>query len=229
MTRMFVAPFLTVAVAAGLVTLSAPAIAQPPGKGFGKDFGKKDGPDRGGQGDAVRTLESELAKLKALEADLEAKLKQLKGPAPKHDAPHGAGGLVRPGGFGPPGPGGFGPPGSFGGRGPGGPGEHARGHEPKGGPHHRMSGAVQGVVRAASNLSPQQLKEVISALEHLQAQKHRAEAPAPRSADRPSFRPEGRPEARPAGRSGASSNDQILERLDRLARELDEIRRAVRK
>jgi uncharacterized protein (UPF0335 family) len=91
-----------------------------------------------------------------------------------------------------------------------------------------MSGAVHGVVRAASSLSAAQLKEVISALEKLQAEKLRAEAPAPRSAERPSFRPESRPTP-PSGRPSASSNDQILERLDRLARELDEIRRAVRK
>jgi len=227
---MFVAPLMAVAVATSLVTFADPAVAQP-GKGFEKGKGK--GFDKGGPGggDAVKTLEAELAKLKSLEADLESKLKQLKGPAPKQPAGPGPGGFGRPGGFG---PGGFGPPmlfawgkekekdrgpGSFGP--PGGWGE-------RGGSKGAFPGAVQGVVRAASGLSAEQLKEVIAALQKLQSEKQRAAAPAPRSSERPSYRPEPRPTPKTESRPSAS-NAQILEKLDRLARELDEIRRAVRK
>jgi len=255
MTRKVLAPFMSVAVAAGLVFIADPAIAQPPGKGGfdkGKGFDKWKGSEKG-SGDAVRTLEAELAKLKALEAEVESKLKSMKSEGRKQPMPPAPGGFGRPGGFGPPSgfgpPGGFGPgkggPGSFGppgmgglSRGPGGMGGLTREHEMHGGSHHGMSGAVHGIVRAASGLSSEQLKEVIAALQKLQSEKHRATAPAPRAFERPGSRPEGRPtpptsrsEARPtpAGRPGASTNEQILERLDRLARELDEIRRAVRK
>ncbi|VTU02465.1 unnamed protein product [Gemmataceae bacterium] len=261
MIRMLVAPMMSVAVAAGLVSFAGPAVAQPPGKGKGFDkkdwfekkdgfekggFGKKDGfekkgPERG-SGDPLRALEADLAKLKSLEADLEAKLKQLKSPA-RAPEPKAKDGPRGPGGFG---PGGFGPPGGFGrgGFGPGGfgPPGMSRGEPSRGTPgsgRGAASGAVQGVVRAASGLSAAQLKEVIKALEKLESEKLRAER-SPSRPERPSFappsrpepkagpRPEGRPAPRTEGRPG-SSNDQILERLDRLARELDEIRRAVRK
>ncbi|WP_439631432.1 hypothetical protein [Gemmata sp.] len=256
MIRMLVAPMMSVAVAAGLVSFADPAVAQPPGKGKGSDkkdwFEKKDGFEKGGfekrgpergPGDPLRALEADLAKLKSLEADLEARLKQLKSPArapePKaKDGPRGPGGFNPPAGFGPPGgfgrggfgPGGFGPPGM------------SRGEPSRGGPgsgRGAASGAVQGVVRAASGLSAAQLKEVIQALEKLEAEKLRAER-SPSRSERPSFGPpqrpepkggprsEGRPAQRAEGRS-SGTNDQILERLDRLARELDEIRRAVRK
>ncbi|MBA4189482.1 MAG: hypothetical protein C0467_15950 [Planctomycetaceae bacterium] len=238
MIRIFVAPLVAIAVATSLVAFADPAVAQP-GKGFEKGKGK--GFDKGGPGggDAVKTLEAELAKLKSLEADLESKLKQLKGPAPKQPAGPGPGGFGRPGGFGPPAMGGFGPPMPFGwgkekekDRGPGSFGPPG-GWGERGGSKGAFPGAVQGVVRAASGLSAEQLKEVIAALQKLQSEKQRAAAPTPRSSERPGYRPEGgRPEGRPAPKTESRpsvSNAQILERLDRLARELDEIRRAVRK
>jgi hypothetical protein len=256
MIRKLVAPVMAVAVAAGLVVFADPAIAQPPGfGGKGKGgFDKGKGSDKGGPGgDAVRTLEAELARLKALETEVESKLKQLKsGPGgkggfePKGPPPKGKGefepkGPPPKGGFepkGPMGPGGFGPPGGFGwGRGGFGPmghggfgphqggwGEHARGPESHGGSSHGSSQAVHGIVRAASHLSSAQLKELIGALHKLEAEKSRAAAPAPRTFERPAPRSELRPTP-----SGRSSNDQILERLDRMAREIEEIRRSLRK
>lgn len=247
--RFAVGAALAAAVAAGLVASADPAGAQPPGfaKGFDKgkggfdkgfekkgpgkkefdkkDFDKKDfdkkGPDRERGGpDAVRALEAELAKLRAAEGEIEAKLRQLKG-EPKKGPAGGPGGRPGMGGFG-------GPPGGFGRGGPGMPGG------PDGGPGRGgMGGAggppgmVQGLVRAANALSPEQLRELIGELERLRAEKQRTAAPAPWPKDRP----EGRPAAgsRPEPRSGGPSQDEILRKLDQLSREIEEIRRSIRR
>jgi hypothetical protein len=269
-SRKVFGPVLAAAVVTGLVAFGNPALAQPPGKGkdFGKGFVKKDfdkkGPDRGGPGaDAARSLEAELARVKALEAEIEARLRQLKSPAPapkgpKEPAPAPKGPEAArgpegrgPGGFGPPAfggfgpgrghgmPGGFGPP-AFGGFGPGRGHGMPGGFGPGGPPSETGRGssrtAVEAVVQAASRLSGEQLREVIRALERLQHEKQHAAAPAPRG-PQPPARPEARPEPpRPApqapraeGRSAASSNAQILEKLERLSREIDEIRRSIKR
>lgn len=241
-SRFVIGSGLALAAAASLVAFADPALAQPgkdKGKEFGKDFGKgfeKKGPDKKGEpgiGDAVRTLEAELAKLKALEKDLEGKLKQLKDsprgpkgpdvkgpPAKEPEGRKGPEGFGRgPGGFGPPGmpgfgrgAGGFGPPGGFG-RGPGGPG-----------------GSVDGIVRMAGGLSAEQLRELIGALDKLRAEKQKATAPAPRpkGGERPEARPGERPKGGPEGRPGGGQ-EEILRKLEQLTREIEEIRRAIRR
>lgn len=233
--RFAVGGALTAAVAVALAAFADPVLAQQgKGKGGGfekkgfekkefdkkegerKEFDRKDrerkdvekkevekkGPDRGGSGEALRALEAELARLKEREADLEARLRQLrdaqKGP-PAGPRGFGPGGMPGMGGFGRGGPGGFGPgmPGGFGRGGAGGP--------------------VEGITRAAGNLSVEQLREVIGALDKLRAEKERAAAPAPR------------PKERPEGRPGGASQDEILRKLDQLTREIEEIRRAIRR
>jgi hypothetical protein len=235
---------IVAAVATGMVVFSDPAVAQPPGGkgGFEKGgFDKKDGPGKRDQtatpGDPVKTLEAELAKLKAAEADLEAKLHHLKTPpvppappAPPAGPPGGGPGFGPPGGFG---PGGFGPPGGFGrggqgvgpggggfGRGPGGGGFGFGGNRGFGGPGGPSRGE-EAIARMASEMSAAQLKEVIETLVRLHAEKVRAEAPPPRPKDGERSRTETRPSANP--------QEEILKRLDQLSKELDEIRRAIRK
>jgi hypothetical protein len=255
--RVVVGPVIVAAVAAGLVLLSGQSPAQQPGdkgfekkkefekkkgfegkKGFekkgsgkgerGPGFEKKDGP---GGGEAVRVLEAELRKLREVEADLEAKLHQLRGdqdvrrPGPETRGPDGRG------------PGGFGPPGGMGGRGPGfgmggpggrgfgmgGPGGGGRGG-PMGGPGHPNF----------EQMSPDQLSQVIGHLQQILEQKTRQQAPQPRTVERgrearpEGQRPGGRTEGRGEDRRGPSQDD-VMRRLDQLSRELDEIRRAIRK
>jgi hypothetical protein len=239
LSRIVVAVVLLVA-SVGMLQVASSVWAQPPGfdkgKGFDKDFEK--GFDKGkgfekGKGvdrqtdksrtppsttDPVKSLEDDLAKLKALEADILAQLKKLK-EAPAAPAPAPVAGPDRrgPGGFGPGngGPGGFGPggfgPGGFGFRGPGGEGGMPRG----------MPWLAQGITRAFQSMSADQLKEVIGELEKLRVEKLRAAAPTPRPMER-SGRPEGRPEP-------GSQNDEILKRLDRLSQELDDIRKSLKR
>lgn len=237
LARRFAVGSAVFATVAALIAFADPALAQPPGKGkggFDKDKGgfEKKGPEKKefekkiepGPGDAVRTLESELQKLKAIEADLEAKLRQLraaqpapKGPAPTPTQPGLPGGFGR-GGFGPgqPGmPGGFGGFGGFGGG--------------RGG----MGSPVEGIVRAANGLPVEQIRELIGALDKLRAEKERA-APAPRPMERPGARPNPQPEPRPTPTpgqrpGGGASNEEILRKLEQLTREIEEIRRAIRK
>ena len=214
--RLVIGAAIVAGVAAGLAAWTDPVLAQPPGgKGkfdFGKDgfekkfdkkgFDKKDSDkgSRGASSDPIKALEADLAKLKAAEADIEAKLKQLK----KADEPEPRRGFERGGGFGPGGRG-FGPPGGFG-RGSGRPGGGSRG----------MSGVAEGITRAANALSPAQLKEVIEDLEKLRAEKLRAEAPSPRAKGGERRRTE-------------SSDDAILRRLDQLSKELDELRKSIKR
>jgi hypothetical protein len=222
--RLVIGAAIVAGVAAGLVACADPVLAQPPGgKGkfdFGKDgfdkkgfdkkgFDKKDS-DRGPRGtssDPIKGLEADLAKLKAAQADIEAKLKQLK----KDDEPE-------------PRRGGFGPPGGFGGRGPGGPG-FGRGPGRPGGGSRGMSGVAEGITRAANTLSATQLKEVIEDLQKLRAEKLRAEAPSPRAKGGERSRPEARPESRPS----QSSQDAVLKRLDQLSKEIDELRKSIKR
>jgi hypothetical protein len=220
--RLVIGAAIVAGVAAGLVAYADPVLAQPPGgKGkfdFGKDgfdkkgfdkkgFDKKDF-DKGSRGtssDPIKALEADLAKLKAAEADIEAKLKQLK----KADEPEPRRGFERGGserpGFGAPGGRGFGPPGGFGGRGSGGPGG-SRG----------VSGVAEGITRAASRLSAAELKEVIEDLQELRAEKLRAEAPSPRAkgGDR---------------RRSESPDDAILKKLEQLSKEIDELRKSIKR
>ena len=241
--RAVVGPVIVAAVAAGLVLLSGQAPAQPEGKGAkkgfdgkkgfekkgfekkdggkgGPGFGKKDGPG----GDAVRVLESELRKLREMDEDLEAKLHQLRG-GQHPGQPHPPGG---PGmhGFG------MGGPGHMGGgmHGPGGPGMHGFGMW--GGMH---GGPMGGFGHPNfERMSTDQLRQLIGHLQHVLDQKTREQAPQPRTAERgretrpESARPGARTEGRTEGRQGPSQDD-IMRRLDQLSRELDEIRRAIRK
>jgi len=238
LSRIAVAVVLFVA-SVGMLQVANSVWAQPPGfdkwKGVDKDFEK--GFDKGkgfekGKGvdrqtdksrtppptDPVKSLEADLEKLKALEADILAQLKKLK-EAPAAPAPAPVAGPDRrgPGGFGPGngGPGGFGPggfgPGGFGFRGPGGEGGMPRG----------MTWLAQGIARAFQSMTVDQLKEVIGELENLRAEKLRAAAPTPRPMER-SGRPEGRPEP-------GSQNDEIIRRLDRLSQELDDIRKSLKR
>jgi hypothetical protein len=235
-SRIVVAVVLLVA-SVGMLQVASSVWAQPPGfdkgKGVDKDFEK--GFDKGkgfekGKGvdrqtdksrtppptDPVKSLEADLEKLKALEADILAQLKKLK-EAPAAPAPAPVAGPDRrgPGDFGPGGrgPGGFGP-GGFGFRGPGGPG--GEGGMPRG-----MTWLAQGIARAFQSMTADQLKEVIGELEKLRVEKLRAAAPTPRPMER-SGRPEGRPEP-------GSQNEEILKRLDRLSQELDDIRKSLKR
>lgn len=216
-----------------LVSLSPSVQAQPPGFGKGKGF------DKGGKGfdkakdferpvekkssssdDAVKNLENDLAKLKALEADILSQLKKLKEPAAAPKTPPVAGGdrfwpgERGPGKF----PGGFGP--NFDGPiGPGfGRGEAWGGFRPGAREGFGGPGLVQGIARTLSSLSGDQLKELIAELEKVRAEKTRTPAPAPRAKDRPDTRP-----------GASTSNEEILKRLDRLTREIDELRQSLRK
>lgn len=222
--RLAVGSALAVAVATALVAFAEPAAAQPgqekgKGKGKGKDFEKGfEKKAEPGRDEVVRALEAELTKMKTMQEEIEAKLKQLKA-AQQPNPPTGPGGFGPGGGRGFSGPGGgfgFGPGGGFGfdrggpggARGPGGMG-------PGGNP------PVEGIVRAASGMSPEQLRELIGALDKLRAEKERASAPAPRPKEGP-----GRPDSRPG--AGGPSQEDILRKLDQLSREIEEIRRAVR-
>jgi hypothetical protein len=173
--RIMFAPVML--LSAAWLTAEAPSIlAQPPGfeKGKGSEKGKRS--ERSVEKapaptpvDPIKSLEEDLAKLKALEADIQAQLKKLKeqpptvpepipptpfagpGPGPGPGGPMGPGGSGRgPGGKGQGGPGGFGGglgggPGGFGGGlggGPGGFGGGGQGFVP-GGPS-GFGGGAQG-------------------------------------------------------------------------------------
>jgi hypothetical protein len=235
MVRIFqiaVVPFVLLLASAGLVAVAPAILAQPPefdkGKGFDKDkkfdkdkgFEKKKGFDRPAEKappspsttDAVKSLEADLEKLKALEADIQAQLKRLKEtPAAPTPVPPAAPDERGPGGRG---PGGFGP-GGFGFRGPGGVG----GGMPRG-----SLWLAQGISRAFQSMTADQLKEVIAELEKLRLEKLRAVAPVPRPK-------EGRsePEGSRAGTPGKSESDEILKRLDRLSQELEDIRKSLKR
>ena len=229
--RKVVAPALLLAASACLTSVGPNLMAQPPfGGGKVKDFDKSKVKDfekfkeKAPSVDAVKKLEADLEKLKALEADIQAQLKKLKQestPEPKRAAPKEEFGRGRESGrFS-----GFGP-GGFGGFGPGGFGGFGRGR-PMGGDMPREGGMAHGVAHAFSFMSTDQLKEFIVELEKLRAEKLRAAAPEPRRAEQ-----QGRSGGRPGPGADrpvapAPANAEILNRLDRLSRELEEIRNSL--
>lgn len=242
--RCVVAPVGLLIASAALVSVAPSILAQPPGvpgfeKGKDKDkakekdkgIGKKDGKLR--PAEQLKDLEADLAKLKTLEADLQSQIEKLKEtstpPTAKESAaregrgkgdqfenrpgPRGFGGQDRSG---PPGRGG--PP--FGlERGGFGPAGLERGRE-----FQRFAGPEMAHLtgRMLSFMSAEQLKEVIEELEKLRAEKLRAAAPQPREKDQPRSREGARP-------STPTQNEEILKRLDRLSREIDEVRNSLKK
>jgi hypothetical protein len=176
------------AVAAGLVALAGSATAQPPGfgkggRGFDKDRGpeRKADPERKPEpaADQVKALEDKLARLKAEEAELAAKLKELKGGAAK-PAPAG--------------------PGEFGLRfgGPGMGNWDFRGGFGPGFPFDRME--------------VDQLKDLMAALQKALDAKAKPGAKEPVKPAKP-----------------AADQDEVLKRLDKLSKELEEVRRSIKK
>jgi len=215
LSRLVIGPALVVAFAAGIVVVSETVSAQPPGFGRGfdkekdRDFEKGDkgkGKDKGFEkgdkerkaeptpADPVKTLEAELARVKAEEAALEAKLKRAKEAAARPAAPAefprgGPGGMGGFGGF--PGGGAGGgrggsEPGGFGGGGPGG-----------------------GFGGSFDRMTVEQIKELMGQLQKALDEKLKALAP-PRV-------------------PGANSQDEVLKRLDKLSKELEEIRKSIRR
>ncbi|MBA4064997.1 MAG: hypothetical protein C0501_15050 [Isosphaera sp.] len=181
--------------AAVALALTAPAAAQPPfakGRGFDRDRGPEQKPAPAGKpdpavADQVRAIEEKLARLKEAEADLTAKLRELKG------------GPAKPGG-----PGGFGP-GDFGFRfgGPGMGNWDFRGGFGPGFPFDRMD--------------TDQLKDLMGALQ--KALDAKAKAGAGKDPVKDPVKP-----AKPA-----ANQDEVLKRLDQLSKELDELRRSIKR
>jgi hypothetical protein len=172
--------------AAVALVLAAPAAAQPPfakGRGFDRDRGPEQKPAPAGKpdpavADQVRAIEEKLAKLKEAEAELTAKLRELKG------------GPAKPGG-----------PGDFGFRfgGPGMGNWDFRGGFGPGFPFDRMD--------------TDQLKDLMGALQKALDAKAKAGA--------------GKDPVKPA--EPAANQDEVLKRLDQLSKELDELRRSIKR
>jgi|GEM_PF-3735695 len=203
------------AVAAILFAGAGAAFAQPPGGPGRPGPGgpeKKDGPRREvrDQKDArpAEGLERELQMLRARQAEIEAQLKKAReGGGEKRDEPRREEGK-RPDGppmgrgpFGPGGPGGgFGPRGGFG----------------VGGPPGFVG---PGMNLPLENMSPEQIKQLIGRLQEvLEAKSRGAEAKKP-GGDQPKKADAPRP----------ANNEEILKRLERLNKELDEILRSLGK
>ena len=235
-SRLIVVPVVLFAATA-LLTASSSILAQPPGfdkskfKDFdkaGKGFDKAKGSDKVPEKapaptpvavDPVKNLEADLAKLKALEADILAQLNKLKQapaapeavPQPPAKGPGARGFEGRPAfpgsgfrlpGFGPPAGFGLGRPGGF-----------------PGGPMHGQANVSQGIARAFHFMSADQLKDLIAELEKVRAEKLHAAAEAPQPRERP-----GRP-----GAPAAPTNEEILRKLDRLSQEIDDLRKSLKK
>ena len=230
-SRLVFGPVVVAVIAAGLVIAADPASAQPPGFGKGKGFQKdkgfpkdkafpkeqgfpkqKDGEKRGEaneRAEALKRLEAELDRVKAHEAELQAKMRELRGEVRGGERPNqfdrdGRGGPM--GGFGRGGPGGFGRGGPGG---PGGPGGFGRG--PMGGfggpPFARGVGPAFGPERF-EQMSPDQIRETIGQLQRVLEEKTRGGQ---------------------GGERHGEAQDALMKRLDTLTKEIEEIRRALRK
>lgn len=194
--RLTLNPALAAVVAAGLLLSAVPAHAQPEKKvppGFEKKIEKRfEGdkkPEPGNPADAVRMLEAELERAKAVEAQIQEKLRALR-EGMKGGPPFGPG-FGRPGGFGP------------------------------------------GSGLPVERMSAEQIKDLIGHLQKALEEKTRGdkgEKPVVKPGEKPGTKPEVKPETKP-GEKGKKpvSQDEILERLEKLSREIDEIRKSLKK
>jgi hypothetical protein len=204
-------------VSAGAIVLTSSALAQPPGdkdKGFGKEKGfekakgfdkdkrdrfepKREQPDRGdGQPkEMIQRLERELDELRARQAEIENRLRQLRDPERRPMGP--PMGWMGPmmGPFG----GGFGPGGRFG-------GPFGGGFAPGGGFGEARFPPLAEM--RFQEMRPDQIKELMNQLARILEEKTRGDRG---------------PEKR------GPAPDEILKRLDQLSREVDELRRAIKK
>ena len=202
------------AVAAGLMLSAAPALAQD----RGREPERK--PQPASPADALKQLQAELERMKAMEAELQAKMAHLKEAAAKAAAQGGNPFGGDRGGFG----GGFGRPG-------GGFGEGGRG----------FGGFGPGSGLPIDRMSAEQIKELIVQLQKALEEKTRGEKPGKPGGEKPGVKPS--PEkpgtkpgekpvkpGKPGGeKPGAVSQDEILKRLDRLTAEVEELKRALKK
>jgi hypothetical protein len=207
---------LFTAIAAGVLLSAAPALAQPPGPKF-PDRGSDKKPEVGGPADAIKQLQAELERMKAMEAEIQAKMKQLQEAAKAAQGANPFGG----GGFG----GGFGPGfGGFGGGNRGGGGG--------------FGGGFGGL--PIERMSAEQIKELIGQLQKVLEEKTRGEKvgekPGTKPGDKVGGKPAkpgekpGKPGVKPgAEKPGAASQDEILKRLDKLTAEVEELKRSIKK
>ena len=230
---------LFAAVAAGLLLSAAPALAQD----RGREPEKK---PEGSPVDALKRLEVELQRMKAMEAELHEKMKFLREAAekaaqagnPLGGGERGGGGF---GGFG----GGFGQPGGFGGGGRGGFG----GGGPGG--FGGFGGGIGGL--PVERMSAEQVKELIGQLQKVLEEKTRGEkGRGEKVGEKPGVKPDTKPGEKPgvrfiekpgtkpvekpgekvkpgAEKPGAVSQDEVLKRLDKLAHEIEEIKKSIKK
>jgi hypothetical protein len=205
---------LFAAVAAGLLLSAAPSFAQDRGRG---EPDKKPVPNT--PADALKQLEVELQRMKAMEAEIQAKMKQIKEAAEKAAAQ----GANPFGGD----RGGFGGGGRFGG---GGGGFGAGGFGGGGGGFGGLP---------VERMTPEQIKELIGQLQKVLEEKTRGEKgdkgdkvgekPGTKPSEKPGVKP-GEKFVKPGGeKPGAVSNDEILKRLDKLAAEVEDIKRSLKK
>jgi hypothetical protein len=207
------------------------ALAQPPGR----DFEKKDFPGKGERkakedgkrdverpGDPLQSMEAELQRLRARTAEVEEKLAQLRkerakkaeAPMPREKGPD----VYRPFGSGTGAPGGLG--GSFGsgGGGPGRPGRPGGAFGPGGMGFPEFGGGFRGP-DPFSQMSADQLRTMIDRLQKaLDAKTRKADERGHSD----------RPKEQPRNREGAS-NEDVLRRLEEINRELEAIRRSLKR
>jgi hypothetical protein len=190
------------AVAAGLMLSAAPALAQD----RGREPERK--PQPASPADALKQLQAELERMKAMEAELQAKMQQLKGAAAKAAAQGGN---------------------PFGGdRGLGGAGGFGGGNRGFGGGGFGPGGGLP-----IDRMSPDQIKELIGQLQKALEEKTRGDKVGEKAGTKPRGKPVEKPGVKPgklAGeKPGAVSQDEILKRLDRLTAEVEELKRALKK
>jgi len=227
-----------VAVAAVFAGTAGAALAQPPGPGgFERNRKEADRKVEEQPGNPAQALERQLQELRARTAEVEAQLAKLRGgeSGPREGRPGGEGGPregrpMPPGG--PMGPGrpGFAP--GAGGPGPGGPmgpgGGFAFGRGGSGFPGGLGNLPVE-------SMSAEQIKQLIGRLQQaLEAKTREGDQPKKPGAEarKPGDQPK-KPGAdqpkKPEGDKGARSQEEILRRLDQINKELDEIRRSLKK